>query len=125
MLEGYAFRLLCCLTAVMLVAGCGQEQQPANQKTQSSNQQNVKPIDTELRQQMKMYQEIKQQEYKQNEQLRQNEKKQLKKLQKQQEEMLKRELEFQEKVRKGGNPWSDENKEEKSSGKQQNQVQQK
>lgn len=118
MFEGYVLRLLYCLMVVLLAAGCGQDQQPA--KVQSSNQQNVKPIDRELQQQMKMYQEIKKQEYQQMEQIRQNEKKQLKKLQKQQEEMLKRELEFQEKVRKGGNPWSSE---DKSSGKQQTQGQ--
>ncbi|WP_256831711.1 MULTISPECIES: hypothetical protein [unclassified Paenibacillus] len=125
MYKGYVIRLICCPALVLLVAsGCGQNQQNSNPNQQSSNQQNVRPVDTELQYQMKMYQDIRQEEFKQQEQIRKNEKQQLKTLQKQQEEMLKQELEFQEKIRKAGDSWSIKNKEEKSSGKQETQDEQ-
>ncbi|MED4602106.1 hypothetical protein P9314_15565 [Paenibacillus validus] len=97
--------LFCFTVPLVLTAGCGKENAP----DQQSRQQSDKPIDTELQQQMKMYQEIKKQEYEQNNQRRTAEKKRLKELQKTQEEALRHELEFQEKVRQSGNPLSSDN----------------
>ncbi|SDB98645.1 hypothetical protein SAMN02799630_05833 [Paenibacillus sp. UNCCL117] len=98
---------------LIVITGCGQQQKPEQQI--QSTQQNNKPIDTQLQQQMKMYQEIKQQEFEVEQKKRESEKKQLKKLQETQEKALKHDIEYQKMLRRSGNPWA-ATKENNSSG---------
>ncbi|MFN0226278.1 MULTISPECIES: hypothetical protein [Paenibacillus] len=105
-------RLLICLTAsTCLLAGCGKAQeQQGGAKAQSAPQESKPPIDTELQQHMKMYQELKKQENEQAVKRREAEKKTLEKLQKEREKTMLRELQYEDKVLKGGNPWKTQNK---------------
>ncbi|CAG7656529.1 hypothetical protein ACFQI7_18975 [Paenibacillus allorhizosphaerae] len=86
------------------LAGCGGHSGAKGEKgTTPKAQSQNEPIDSELQQHMKMYQDIKKSELEQQQKIRQDEKKQLKEFQKMRQESLRREIEFQEKVRKGTN----------------------
>ncbi|WP_426449351.1 hypothetical protein ACP26L_30955 [Paenibacillus sp. S-38] len=95
----------------LLLAGCGKAQeQQGGAKAQSAPQESKPPIDAELQQHMKMYQELRKQEAEQLEKRRKDEKKTLEKLQKEREKTLLRELDTEDRIRKGGNPWKTQNK---------------
>ncbi|AFH65434.1 hypothetical protein ACVNS2_32460 [Paenibacillus caseinilyticus] len=116
MLQGKRIsELLISLTVCsLLLAGCGkaQQEQQGAAKAQSAPQETKPPIDSELQQHMKMYQDLKKQETEQLEKRRKEEKKTLEKLQKEKEKTLLREFDTEEKIRKGGNPWKSLGKKE-------------
>ncbi|WP_159882833.1 hypothetical protein [Paenibacillus puerhi] len=102
--------------SLTLITGCGQQQKSGQEMQGKGKQQNDKPIDTQLQQQFKMYQEIQQQEFETEEKKRASEKKQLKKLQETQAKSLKQEFKYQRMLQHSGNPWKQQDKQAPEEG---------